>query len=423
MKEKSEDKLSSPSARALRPACLMALCLAMAMGAGVIFDRVALQTFLPPHAVPDFRLMVEAWNTIEHFYVDRAAVQPTTLAYGAVSGMVDALGDTGHSVFLTPQMVKQLSMVEGGQLKGVGVEIRMKNHRVIIVAPIDDSPAQRAGLRSGDIIMSVEGQDVSGLRLDQVVERISGPAGTSVKLAIMDPQTHVIHNIIIVRAAIKFKNVTWQQLPGTAVADLRIASFNDDVGKVLRAALREIQQRRMQGLILDLRNNPGGVLTEAVTVASQFLTHGNVLLVKDVTGKITPMPVEPDGLATKIPMAVLINGGSASAAEIVAGAVHDAHRGVLVGETTFGTGTVLNEFPLTDGSALLLAVQEWLTPSGHSFWHMGITPELEVALPADVTPLVPEMERRMTPDELQSFNDQQLLRALKWVEAKINDNS
>jgi carboxyl-terminal processing protease len=161
------------------------------------------------------------------------------------------------------------------------------------------------------------------------------------------------------------------------------------------------------------------VLDQAVTVASQFLTNGNVLLVRDAKGKTTPKPVEPGGLATALPMAVLVNGGSASAAEIVAGALSDAHRAPLIGETTFGTGTVLNEFPLPDGSALLLAVQEWLTPSGKSYWHKGITPEKVVPLPAGETPLVPAAERTMTPAELQSSNDTQLLTALKWVNTHL----
>ena len=179
--------------------------------------------------------MAQAWNTIQRYYVDRAAVQPKALTYGAISGMVDALGDTGHSVFLTPEMVKQLHVDESGQLKGVGVEIQMKNRQVVIVAPMDDSPAQRAGLRSGDIIMSVDGQDITGLPLNQVVARISGPVGTSVKLGVLDPQTHRLRNVTIVRAVIKINNVTWQRLPGTEVADVRIASFNDDAAKDLRA--------------------------------------------------------------------------------------------------------------------------------------------------------------------------------------------
>ncbi len=418
MNNENDDKLFAPPARALRPAFLVALCLTVGMGAGVIFDRLDLLADLPSDAVTDFRLMAEAWNTIQLYYVDRAAVRPQNMTYGAISGMVDALGDNGHSTFLTSEMVKQLGVVESGHLKGIGVEIRMKNRHVVIVAPIDNSPAQHAGLRSGEIIISVNGRDIIGLPLDQVVALVSGPVGTSVTLAILDPQTRRLRNVTIVRAAIEINNVTWHRLPGTEIADVRIASFNDGVADDLRKALGEIRQQRLRGLILDLRNNPGGVLDEAVVVASQFLTNGNVLLVKDANGKITPVPVQPGGLAPAVPLAVLINGGSASAAEIVAGALHDAHRAELIGETTFGTGTVLKEFPLTGGSALMLAVQEWLTPSGHSFWHKGITPELTVALPPDATPLIPAQERDLTAAGLQSSEDKQLLRALKWVEAK-----
>jgi len=419
MNDENDDKSIGFCARHLRPAFQLALCLTLGLGAGMMFDRWMFRAFMPADATADFQLMSEAWNAIQHYYVDRAAVQPKAMTYGAIGGMVDALGDTGHSVFLSPAMIKQVHVAERGQLKGIGVEIQMKNRHVVIVAPIDNSPAQRAGLRSGDIIMGVDGRDITGLPLDQVVARISGPIGTSVQLGVLDPQRHRLRSITIVRAEIKLENVTWQRLPGTEVADVRMASFNDDAAKDLRGALREIQRQRLRGLILDLRDNPGGVLDEAVAAASQFLTNGNVLLVKDARGKIKPVPVQPGGLAPETPMAVLINGGSASGAEIVAGALRDTHRAELVGETTFGTGTVLEEFPLSDGSALMLAVQEWLTPDGHSFWHKGIPPELVVSLPADANPLVPAAERDMTTAELQSSDDKQLLSALKWVETKI----
>ena len=174
---------------------------------------------------------------------------------------------------------------------------------------------------------------------------------------------------------------------------------------------------------MDLRDNPGGVLDEAVAVASEFLANGNVLLVRDAQGKITPVPVRAGGLATNIPMAVLINGGSASASEIVTGALHDAHRAELIGETTFGTGTVLNEFPLIGGAALMLAIQEWLTPDGHSFWHKGIPPQIKVALPPDVSPLIPAAERGLTAIQLQSSDDKQLLRALAWLEEQSENKN
>ena len=423
MSDGSDDKLSRLSGRRPRPAFLLVLCLVLGMGAGVIFDRRVLLAFMPSDAVSDFRLMAQAWNTIQRYYVDRAAVKPEALAYGAISGMVDALGDTGHSVFLSPELVRQLHAAESGQLKGIGVQIQMKDRRVVVVAPLDNSPAQRAGLRSGNVILSVDGQDVAGLPLRQVILRITGPIGTPVELGVLDPQTHRLRKVTIVRATIKINNVTWQPLPGTDIVDVRVASFDDGVADDLNRALREIREQRSRGLILDLRDNPGGVLSEAVAVASQFLTNGNVLLVKDARGKTTPMPVEPGGLMTNIPMAVLINGGSASAAEIVAGALLDAHRAELIGETTFGTGTVLNEFPLLGGSALMLAVQEWLTPDGRSFWHRGIPPQINVALPPDVSPLIPAAERGMTAMELHASDDKQLLRALAWLQEPPMDKN
>jgi carboxyl-terminal processing protease len=417
MNDESDDRALGLAARRPRFVQLLALCVGLAMGAGI--ERWAWPGDVSSGSDLDFSLISQAWNAIRQHYVDRSAIQPNTLTYGAISGMVDALGDTGHSAFLTPDMTKQLSAIVSGRLKGIGVEIRMKNRQVVIVTAVDDSPAQHAGLRSGDIIMKVDNWDITGRPLDQVVERISGPVGTSVTLEILDSRTHQLRSVTLVRAVIKIAHVTWQRLPGTEVADLRIASFDDGVVEELRAALREIHEQGLRGLILDLRNNPGGVLDEAVGAASQFLSRGNVLLVKDAQGRTTPVPVHPGGIALHIPTAVLVNAGTASAAEIVAGALRDAHRVILVGDTTFGTGTVLEEFPLKDGSTLLLAVKEWLTPDGDSYWHKGVTPKLEIALPADVNPFLPSTERDMTANEFESVGDVQLLRALKWVSARI----
>ena len=413
----NDDKVLRPTTRRARAALLLALCLGLLMGAGI--ERYALPDVASSGGGFDYSLIAEAWSDVQRYYVDRSAVKPTALTYGAVSGMVDALGDSGHSVFLTPDMVKQLGSMVSGRLNGIGVEIRVKNGQVVIVTALDGSPAQHAGLRSGDIIMSVDGANMTGRVLSQVAERISGPVGTPVTLEILDARTHQVRNLTIVRAVIRITEVSWQRLPGTQVADLRISSFDGDVIEQLRAALRQIRQQGMRALILDLRNNPGGVLDEAVESASQFLSGGNVLLVKDSAGKITSVPVQPGGIAPHIPMAALVNGGSASAAEILAGALRDAHRAELVGETTFGTGTVLEQFPLRGGSAMLLAVKEWLTPDGESYWHKGITPDLQVTLPADANPLTPDLERGMTPGELDSSGDAQLLSALHWVQGQI----
>jgi carboxyl-terminal processing protease len=364
---------------------------------------------------PDFKLMNQAWNTIQSKFVNRASLQSDELTYGAISGMVDALGDTGHSTFLTPAMVKDLKNMERGEFKGIGIEIQVKGSHVVVVAPIDGSPADRAGLRAGDIILKVSGQDVTDWPLARVAERITGRTGTKVNLTLQDPRTAIIRQVMVVRASVKMHEVTWEKIPGTSLAHLRLASFDNGVTKDLRATLHQILDANLNGVILDLRNNPGGLLDEAVGVASELLAGGVVLQAKDGKGKISVVPVESGGIATNLPMVVLINEGSASAAEIVAGALQDNHRADLIGQTSFGTGTVLQEFRLSDGSALLLAVEEWLTPNGQSFWHKGVTPDFPVALPVDRSPVFPGAERHMSSEELQSSDDRQLLDAIKIV--------
>jgi carboxyl-terminal processing protease len=291
----------------------------------------------------------------------------------------------------------------------------MKDGNVVIVAPIDGSPAQKAGLQAGDIIVKVNGQDISGLPLDQVVAQILGPVGTSVTITIMDPNTGATRDVTLVRARITVNNVSWNQLPGTTVAQVRVVAFSQGVTDDLKKVLTDIQNQGLTGVILDMRNNPGGLLGEAISTASQFLTSGNVLLEKNAQGKITPVPVESGGVAPNIPVEVLINDGTASASEIVAGALQDGKRAELIGETTFGTGTVLNEFQLSDGSVLLLATEEWLTPDGHTIWHQGLAPNVAVALPQGVSPLFPSAEQGMTAAQLQASQDTQLLRALQLL--------
>jgi len=399
----------------LRIKCLVSLVLGL-IGGGILSCHL-LMAFtpsdkIPPQAEANFKLMAEAWNTIERIYVDRKAINSQRMTYGAIGGMVDSLGDTGHSRFLTPQMVKQERNLTRGRFEGIGAEVQMKNNQLVIVAPIDGSPAQQAGLKPGDIILKVDDQDVSGLPLDQAVERILGPAGTRVKLTILNPKTTTTRDVTLLRASITVRSITWHLLPGTSVVDLRIATFSRGVTEDLRKALLTIKKEGITGLILDLRNNPGGLFDEAVSTASQFLSTGNVLLEKNAAGNTRPVPVKSGGAATSLPMVVLINGGTSSGAEIVAGALQDAHRARLVGEKTFGTGTVLQTFPLSDGSALMLAIEEWLTPDGHLIWHHGITPDIVVPLPPDVTPLIPANEKELTAEELRKSQDVQLLRAL-----------
>jgi len=387
-----------------------------ALAGGIVPDRVAYARIDKPAAEePDFKLIDEAWNIISKEYVEHETVQPAKLTYGAITGMVNALGDTGHSTFLTPDMVPLAKQFIEGSFTGVGIEVRMKEGRVVIVAPIEGSPAQKAGLQSGDVIVKVDEKDVLGLPLDEVIKKITGSPGTAVSLTILSPKRGQTRTVSLVRAGITIHNVTWSRLPDSHLAALRIAGFSAGVTDELRKALKEIKKQGLNGAILDLRDNPGGVFDTAVSSTSQFLHGGTVVQVKNNKGVIKRVPVQPGGLTPDIKLVVLINGGTASAAEIMAGALQDAHRASLVGEKTFGTGTVLEQFKLADGSALLLAIAEWLTPDGRVIWHKGIMPDVEVPLPADAEPLYPAKIKDMTMAQIQADGDSQLLRALTLI--------
>jgi carboxyl-terminal processing protease len=402
---------------------ILPLVLGVGFTSGILADRYLLSPAIASASSSTesngLDLVDQAYQIIQQNYVDRSAIDQTQLAYGAISGMVDALGDTGHSRFLTPQMVKEEKNFTQGNFEGIGAQVMMKNDQVVVVAPIDGSPALAAGIKAGDIFIEVDGVDLTGMSLSDVVAKVLGPAGTKVTITLQDPQTGVVRDVTITRAKINLQNVTWSMLPGTTIAHLRIAAFSQGVTKDLQAALKLIHAQGATGIVLDLRNDPGGLLDEAIGVASQFLGDGNVLLVKNAQGQEQAIPVKPGGLAVNIPIVVLVNQGTASAAEIVAGAIQDADRGTLIGDTTFGTGTVLNFFSLSDGSEILLATEEWLTPSGRIIWHQGIVPDESVTMSADINPLVPLAENGMTAAQLQASQDAQLLKAIEILSQEV----
>ena len=416
--------LGRPSPRPVR--ALIILLFGMALG--IVADRTYLAGIIPGAMVPasalgEFKLMAQAWNLIDAHYVDRSAIKPQRMTYAAISGMVDSLGDTGHSTFLTPREVRMANAAISGHFAGIGAEVRLKGSHVVIVTPIDGTPAQRAHLKPGDIILKVDGKSVAGDSLSSVVERIRGPAGSKVTLLLQSPPSGDRRSVTLVRANIPVHSVSWHMLPGTRVADIRIASFSDGTAAALDKVLGEARRAGARGVVLDLRNDPGGLLNQAIDVTSLFVRKGNVLLEKNVAGQVKPIPVRSDVPKFNLPLAVLINGGTASAAEIVAGALKDNEGAPLIGERSFGTGTVLRQFMLSNGSALLIAVREWLTPDGHTIWHKGIQPTHKVTLNQKAIMLRPDAMHGLTASKLRHSGDAQLLAALKAVEERIAKRS
>ena len=363
----------------------------------------------------DAALLDEARRVIQENFVDRDAATDEQLQTGALAGMVDILGDVGHSRFMTPVMVEEQANYIAGEFEGIGAYVEMRDGFVTIVSPIDNSPAQAAGILPGDIVTAVDGGDVAGMSLQAVVELILGPAGTPVTLTIFRPETSEELTFTLERARIELQNVTWTLLPGTTIAQIRIAGFSERVGDDLAAAITAATAEGATGLILDLRNNPGGLLSEAVNVAGRFLPDDTVVVLRqDADGEVREERTTI-GDPTGLPLVVLVNQGSASASEIVSGALQDHDRATLVGETTFGTGTVLNTFGLSDGSAILLATEQWLTPDGRVIWREGIVPDEVVELTGPVQLLVPETADDLSAEEVAASEDAQVLRAVELL--------
>jgi carboxyl-terminal processing protease len=331
--------------------------------------------------------------------------------------MIAALGDEGHTTFLTPDEVARQRAGISGKFSGIGAQVGVEDGLPVIVAPFDGSPAEKAGIKAGDIIIEVDGVDVTSWPLGDIVENIRGEAGTEVELTVLRPDEGQSYNITIVRGEINSPNATWAIVPGTDVALIRLSQFSADATEELTAAIREAQAAGATSLVMDVRNNPGGLLREAVSVTSQFLTDGYVLQQEDANGNREVFPVRPGGVATDIPLVVLINRGSASSSEIFAGALQDQERAIVVGETTFGTGTVLQPFRLDDGSLLMLGTSQWLTANGRLIRRQGIEPDVALELPIGAQLLFPGILEDLTVAGLLESEDAQLLKALELLDA------
>lgn len=370
-------------------------------------------------ASTEFGLIREAWETIKDRYVARDELDDRALIYGAIDGLTQAVGDTGHTDFMTPEERQQRSESLSGSYVGIGVRIDVTEDGMPrIMAVFADSPAERAGLKDGDVITAVDGTSTLGSTVDEVASLVRGEAGTTVSVTVRADGTGPERTYEIVRADVPVEAVSWTLVPGTTTALIRLDQFSsgaaDDVVKALEGARAQGAER----IVLDLRGNPGGYVNEAVGIASQFLDRGLVYIERDADGKRTEHEVSPDGVATDLPLVVLVDGATASSSEIVSGAIQDAGRAKVVGETTYGTGTVLGEFELSDGSALRIGTVEWLTRDGRRIWHEGIAPDVPVAQPEDGEILTPDDLRGMTPEQVGGSNDAQLSRALELVAAE-----
>lgn len=369
----------------------------------------------------EFAVFWEAWDYVNAFFVDRDKIEVTAMTYGAIEGMLASLGDEGHTTFLPPEAVRMHQSSLQGSFEGIGAYVSMDEGNIVIVAPINGSPAENAGILPGDVIVEVDGESVSGKSLDQVIFLVRGPANSEVVLTVRRPELNDLVTVPIIRERIEVPSISWSPISNTELAYLAISQFSINLDRELEVALQEIVEAgAYRGIILDLRNNPGGLLQKAIQTNSQFLPQESVILIEsDANGYQTVHRSRGSGYAREMPLIVLINEGTASAAEITAGALKENDRAFLVGETTFGTGTVLSQFQLMDGSAILLGVTNWLTPEGNLIKGEGVTPNIEVEQSATTIHVSAEELKDMTIEQLASHEDIQFLKALEQLGVEL----
>ena len=324
----------------------------------------------------NIEVFTEVLRQIEKNYVDPQ--DPQKLIYGAIKGMVRSLDP--HSSFLTKEEHQELMMETKGSFSGIGIEITVKDNILTVVSPIEDTPAYKAGVKAGDKIIKVEGKSTKDMTLLEAVKKIRGPKGTQVKLTIAREGVQKPLDFSITRDVIPLKSVRHYSLT-PEIGYVRISNFQSKTAKDLSATLEELERRgKLKGLIIDLRNNPGGLLSQAIEVSELFLDSGVIVSTKGRnSSQNIKATAHKDEKQRDYPIIVLVNGGSASAAEIVAGALQDNKRAIILGTRTFGKGSVQTILPLSDGSGLRLTTSLYYTPSGKSIQLSGITPDIDLA--------------------------------------------
>ncbi len=349
--------------------------LSLGLAGGVLADKPP----APGNDLPwqDAHMLAEVLDRVEHDYVN--PVDDHQLLQAAIRGMVSSLDP--YSAYLDGDEYDEIKISSSGQYSGVGIEVSLEDDQVVVISPFEGSPAAVAGIRTGDIITSIDGVPVNTNTLEDTIGRMRGKEGTSIKIGILRAGSTEPLEFTLKRSKVELHSVR-SDLPEPGFGYVRIAEFSETTGEDTLRALRDLRKRNggpLKGLVLDLRNNPGGVLEAAVSVADAFLDAGLIVSAKGRTPESKfEMKATPGDELNGAPIVVLVNGGSASAAEIVAGALKDHHRAKLMGRTTFGKGSVQTVMPLSGDRAIKLTTSLYYTPSGVSINHRGIAPDIEL---------------------------------------------
>jgi len=388
----------------------------LAFAGGMIFQRfvitedVEASTGLAPDT---FDI---AWNLVQTRYVDQGAIDEEAMLEAAIDGMLQTLKDEGHTRYLTAEESQSESESLQGEYVGVGIQVNQREDDIVVVAPIDQSPAQEAGIMAGDVLISVDGTDITGQSVDEVVGQVRGEEGSQVTLRFVRDGEETPLSFTLTRRRIDVSSVSWTMLEGD-IADIRLTQFSAGAGDDLARALEEAKAAGATGIILDLRNNPGGYINEAIQIGSTFVAEGETIFITQVRdGSQEPhLAIPQPQHVGDLPLVVLINEGSASSSEIVSGAVKSNNpNATVIGETTFGTGTVLSNFGLGDGSSLLLGTELWLTPEGKLIKDQGIRPDVVVGLPEGQFPFTPIDNAE---NDIEQIEDYQLEWAVHVIES------
>jgi carboxyl-terminal processing protease len=383
--------------RIAAPLLLVILLIAAYFGAGCDWSRWATSP-----TEREFDLIEEAWQIILDDFVDSDELDLNKLSQGAIEGLIEALDDPYSDYFDADHYALTQDELKGS-FGGIGVKIKIDEEgQLTVVAPLVGSPAQREGIMPGDKILEIDGETTEGLSLTEATFKVRGELGTQVTLRILHQGEDVPQDIVITREKIELASVLPSILLDN-IAHIEVSHFSSRTGAEIISALEDITADGVSGIILDLRDNYGGVLEAAVDLASQFLEEGVILYVIDGKGNRETWEVREGGLATDLPLAVLVNGISASASEIVAGALQDHGRGVVIGTKTLGKGSVNHFHKLSDGSAIYITTARWYTPNERQIEGQGILPDVTVEI---------------TAEDIEADYDPQLERAIEYIKSQ-----